>query len=115
MRVFMGIDPEMIDTGRRTFFKELPRFLIRQVREVASGAFLNERRVARIDVTKCFAWLASDCQHCYLACPLKERAIVMRDLKPVIYDSAWDGCGMCEAACRTVNDLGAIMMKEVAV
>lgn len=105
----------MVNQSRRTFFMDLPRFLIRQVREVASGGFLKERRTARVDVTKCFAWLASDCQHCYLACPLRGRAIVMHDLKPVIEDTVCDGCGMCEAACRTVNDLGAIEMREVVV
>ena len=118
----MESDASVINDSRREFFREAGRFFTAQIRKIADKGLLNdedtesreapstimETRIARLDITKCLAWQNANCQFCYLACPLRERAIVMRDLKPMIDISHCDGCGMCEAACNTVNDLHAI-------
>src|SRR3989338_1504094 len=67
-------------------------------------------RIARLDISRCLAWGGANCQLCYLACPLRDRAIEMCDQKPVVHSFACDGCAMCEAACRTVNNFPAIDM-----
>lgn len=64
--------------------------------------------MARINVHLCTAWSGSLCQLCYLACPRRDKAIRMEDLKPMVVSAACDGCAMCEAACRTVNHPPAV-------
>lgn len=105
---------------RRTFLKWMPRQVFNGVTELmtgiasASSPMSHEvesgsgRRLATMDVSRCLAWGASECQLCYLRCPLRDEAIVLDGGKPTIVASACDGCGVCVTACRTVNDLGAI-------
>jgi Pyruvate/2-oxoacid:ferredoxin oxidoreductase delta subunit len=71
------------------------------------------RGVATIDIARCLAWEASECQLCYLRCPLRDEAIVLDGGKPTIVAQACDGCGVCVEACRAVNDLGAIHIVNV--
>lgn len=130
-------DMHSVAVDRRTFLKWMPRQVFNDVKalmtelssacstslraesrvelgESASvtiahdGGLERHRRVATIDVSRCLAWGASDCQLCYLRCPLRDEAIVLDGGKPTIVASACDGCGVCVTACRTVNDLGAI-------
>ncbi|MBI1992045.1 MAG: hypothetical protein HYS71_02230 [Candidatus Omnitrophica bacterium] len=68
------------------------------------------RRVAAIDGLRCLSGEAGECQLCYLRCPLRDGAMVLDGGRPTIVASACDGCGVCVAACRTVNDLGAIQL-----
>jgi Pyruvate/2-oxoacid:ferredoxin oxidoreductase delta subunit len=68
------------------------------------------QRVAIIDLARCVAWDGGMCQACYLQCPLRERAMRCDEGKPVVVASGCDGCGVCVAACRNVNDLGAIRL-----
>jgi MinD superfamily P-loop ATPase len=97
----------MNEISRRDFFKSFPR-------EVLKG-FKSIQRVERkphLDVSRCLAWGGMSCQSCYLACHLRDQAIVMIDTKPVIYQNACDGCGACLEACRIVNDPPSIAMVE---
>lgn len=102
--------------SRREFLKSFPRFFLSEFRSV-TGAVLknstsekNEPKTAQIDVNRCLAWSGSDCQLCYVACPKRDQAILMRDLKPMIVPLVCDGCSMCETACRSVNDTPAVRM-----
>lgn len=80
--------------------------------EGAARAVEAKRRTAAIDVSRCLAWGGAGCQLCYLACHLRDKAIEMRDQKPVVAALFCDGCGMCVTACGTVNDLPAIRLEE---
>lgn len=102
-------------TSRREFLKTFPYQLLENIRstiqsfhseEAESGEKLPQ--VAQIQIARCLAWQGMDCQLCYLACPLREQAIQIHDQKPIITASNCDGCGLCQQACRTVNDLIAI-------
>lgn len=90
--------------NRRDFLKNLPRQLVEGLRVV------TEKKVARVDITRCLAWSGANCQLCYLACPIREQAIQIHDQKPVIIASSCDGCALCQQACQMVNDLIAIEM-----
>lgn len=72
------------------------------------AATFSGPRIARILVDQCHAWAGLQCQLCYLACPMRDHAILMRDLKPVIVAEGCDGCGFCETACKVGNDFSAI-------
>lgn len=63
---------------------------------------------ARLDNLKCSAWSGQDCQICFIKCPLQGEAIYLDDGKPVINAEKCVGCGVCEYACQTVNNLRAI-------
>lgn len=114
--------PSEIDLKRRAFVGRLPGYLLDNVRNALTKvaefkrivkpeenqADLTLPRVARINVARCLAWGNSLCQACYLACPLRDSAIEIRDQKPIINISKCDGCGFCMTACGTVNDQVAI-------
>ena len=68
------------------------------------------KQVAILDITRCLAWGNFSCQLCYLACPRRDLAIELIETKPIVKVSECDGCALCVAACRTVNDLSAIKM-----
>jgi ferredoxin-type protein NapG len=121
----MTVESKSDSFSRREFLRTFPLNLVKGIQKAASGSLsaLNPSKdldqdskesaglkVARIDITKCHAWGDLPCQLCYLARPKRDRAIEMRDQKPVILLEGCDGCAMCEAACKTVNDLPAIQM-----
>ena len=135
----LRVDPEQSrGIDRRTFLKWMPRE-VRQLMTVISSARStslgaesavesrdsagvtvardggpeSRRGVATIDIARCLAWEASECQLCYLRCPLRDEAIVLDGGKPTIVAQACDGCGVCVEACRAVNDLGAIHIVNV--
>lgn len=112
---------------RQEFLKGMPAYLaglLRQAlgREPAgpeSGgtdrpARVEGDRVAVLDPERCLAWVGLDCQLCYVRCPLREKAIVMREGRPVIVPESCDGCGLCEEACRAVNQPPAVAFSKAS-
>ena len=73
--------------------------------ESQSSAF-----IPRVDISRCLAWGQMECQFCYLACPHRDKAIEMREHKPVIIAAGCDGCAMCVEACKTINNTPALEM-----
>ncbi len=71
------------------------------------------RQIARLDVSRCLAYSGSDCQLCYVACPRRDQALIIRQSKPMIVPGLCDGCSMCQTACATVNDLSAVTMISI--
>lgn len=113
-----------VDVHRREFLRLIPDLFRRKVQN-ATGYFTSKNsaaidesvgvhkaspQIARIDVDLCIAREGAMCQACYVACPLRDRAIRIEDQLPLIFDSVCDGCGKCVNACRTVNDHVAIQM-----
>jgi Pyruvate/2-oxoacid:ferredoxin oxidoreductase delta subunit len=70
--------------------------------------------IPRVDISRCLAWGQMECQFCYLACPHRDKAIEMREHKPVIIAAGCDGCAMCVDACKTVNNTPALEMVPVS-
>ena len=99
---------------RRAFLTSAPRRLLANARGlmkiVTEVPPQGDRRLAVLDVARCLAWGAVECQLCYLRCPLRDRAITLDGGRPTIVASVCDGCGICVDVCRTVNDLGAIQV-----
>lgn len=97
----------MNEMSRRDFFRAFPREVFSGFKSLRQGIVKP-----RLEVNRCLAWGGMSCQACYLACHLRDQAIVMTDTKPVINQNACDGCGACVDACRTVNDPPSIAMVE---
>jgi len=131
----MNLDSKVNAITRRDFIKSFPKQLLATLRGTFNACwdivtpredFEREKQtriqqpetqgpcVARIDVGRCLAWQGMSCQLCYLACPIRDKAIAMCDQKPVIVPALCDGCGMCATACKTVNDLLAVQLAPVA-
>ena len=83
---------------------------IRAEENVAEVIDDGRAKIAEIDTDCCMAWDGGSCQFCYLACPLRDRAITIEDQKPIINSSICDGCAKCLTACKTVNTNLAIKM-----
>lgn len=98
------------EVSRRDFLKCIPKYLAYRVHSFTRVLENNGPKVARLDTQYCLAWEGGDCQFCYLACPLRDRAITIEDRKPSIHVSLCDGCARCVTACTTVNDSPAIKM-----
>lgn len=98
-------------TSRREFFKLFPQSLINGFRDLTGDTESpGGPKVARLEISRCLAWSGSDCQLCYIACPLRDQAIHLMDQKPVINPAKCDGCGKCEEACSTINTSSAITL-----
>ena len=118
----MGSSSEL---SRREFFKTIPKCLLSSVHSFTEELFRpsdgittdiiddGQAKIAKIDTTCCLAWDGGSCQFCYLACPLRDTAIVMEDQKPIINSTICDGCARCVTACGTVNTTLAIAMVHV--
>ena len=115
------------EVSRQEFLKMIPEYVIRNVRSFIQGCFSlshdveaetlkdgftdsKAARVAHLDEERCLAREGGSCQFCYLACPLRDRAIILDDQKPAVNILFCDGCAKCVTACRTVNDRPAIKM-----
>lgn len=110
---------------RRAFLTSAPRRLLNGVMTLVSDAaafarpvadrqeHATLRRVALLDVSRCLAWAAVDCQLCYLTCPKRDEAIMLEGGRPTVVTSVCDGCGMCIDVCRNANDLEAIQLVDV--
>jgi MauM/NapG family ferredoxin protein len=56
--------------------------------------------LAHIDQDRCWAYNGKAlCRACYDACPFKNVAIQLIELKPVVVEDKCVGCGLCVAAC----------------
>ena len=110
--------------GRKEFFKKIANSMVEGVftltKEYAGisedlvieASQIQEPKIAQVDVGKCLAWSGMSCQLCYLSCPLREQALYMQDIKPVVNVTACDGCGYCVTACATVNDVCAMVIMD---
>ena len=70
--------------------------------------------VALLNEDHCLVSSGTDCQSCYVSCPLRDQAIVIQNGQPTISSRDCDGCGLCEIACDSVNHPSAIRMKRIA-
>jgi len=132
-RTFLKWMPRQVFNGMKELMTDISSASSTISHEVGAG---SGRRLATIDLTRCLAWEASlpalpdgslpapsaagqagaqvgECQLCYLRCPLRDEAIVLDGGKPTIVAQACDGCGVCVEACRAVNDLGAIHIRNI--
>ena len=117
--------------SRRDFLKGFPRQLMKSMQFIA-GRHLSdfsleqnssqdkekvsiESKRALLYIERCLAWSGASCQLCYLACPLRDKAIEMIDQKPVVIVSFCNGCGVCVTACQTVNDMPAIKIRGLSL
>ncbi|MCH7505434.1 hypothetical protein IID04_07385 [PVC group bacterium] len=100
---------------RKQFLKEAFSFRgLKYMTEAPTPAKdVFKRCVAQLDLSRCLAWSGTDCRACYIACPLRDTALKMKDFEPEIDPFYCDGCALCKTACWTVNDMKAITIKEV--
>jgi MinD superfamily P-loop ATPase len=116
------------EVSRRDFLRIIPRYLTKSVcifiEQFSKSADVNTQtieveaidhctKIARIDSNRCLAWNGGSCQFCYLACPLRDKAIRIEDQQPIINPAICDGCAKCVTACQTVNSTSAIKMVAV--
>ena len=122
----MSVNKEAGVVSRRDFLKNFSGHFIENIRiitkswtdiaarEKSDGYPDNsvhaqkEPGVAFLNIELCLAWGEASCQLCYLACPLRDKALEMREQKPVIIPSFCNGCAMCAVACKTINTSSAI-------
>lgn len=82
--------------------------------------------VAVVDPYACIAFWGIQCDACYRACPLLDKAIVLEYarnertgkhafLKPVVVPDICTGCGMCEHACITEKASITVLPREVVM
>lgn len=115
------------EVTRKEFLKCIPQYVMQNVRSLLEGRldFLEEgkagtleenpadskaAKVAQLDEERCLAWEGGSCQFCYLACPLRDQAIILDDQKPAVNVLFCDGCARCVTACQTVSDRPALKM-----
>ncbi len=67
---------------------------------------------AEIDHPNCLAYNDIHCTFCYDACPIKNKAIQLKAMKPVIIDSDCTGCGMCKERCVAPDNSGIIITRN---
>lgn len=112
------------EVSRKEFLELVPKLVVQNVRALfqerlncsddSETETLEEdsadikAKVVRLDEECCLAWGGMNCQSCYLACPLRDKAIALDDQRPIVNMSFCDGCGQCVTACRTVNDWPAL-------
>ncbi len=82
--------------------------------------------VAIVDIKDCIAYWGIQCDACYRACPLLDKAIFMEyrqnertgkhaKLLPVVDPDYCTGCGLCEHACVTEIAAIKVLPREVAL
>jgi Pyruvate/2-oxoacid:ferredoxin oxidoreductase delta subunit len=113
------------EVSRKEFLKFIPKYVIQNVRALIQGRLnfsddgeaetrediLSDNKAAKVvqlEAEHCLAWDGGNCQFCYLACPLRDKAITLDDQRPTVNISFCDGCGQCVTACQTVNDRPAL-------
>jgi ferredoxin-type protein NapG len=81
--------------------------------------------LAIVDTKNCIAYWGIQCDACYRACPLMDKAITLKYeqnertgkhafLKPIVDSDFCTGCGMCERACVTKKPAIFVLPIEVA-
>jgi len=87
---------------------------------------LSKMGVAVVDTKNCIAYWGIQCDACYRACPLLDKAIYLEYdqnkrtgkhayLKPVVDADYCTGCGLCEHACVTEKPAIFVLPREVAL
>ena len=82
--------------------------------------------VAIVDIKNCIAYWGIQCDACYRACPLLDKAIHLKYeknertgkhafLKPIVDSDFCTGCGLCERACVTKKSAIIVLPREVAL
>jgi len=82
--------------------------------------------VAVVDTKNCIAFWGIQCDACYRACPLMDKAIYLEYeknertgkhafLKPIVDSDFCTGCGLCERACVTKKATITIVPREVVL
>ncbi|WP_456457351.1 ferredoxin-type protein NapG [Nitratifractor sp.] len=82
--------------------------------------------IAVVDDNSCIAFWGLQCDACYRACPLMDKALRLEYaknertgkhafLKPVVDMNACTGCGLCEKACVTEKPAIFVLPREVAL
>ncbi len=82
--------------------------------------------VAIVDIKDCIAYWGIQCDACYRACPLLDKAIYLEmrrntrtgkhaKLLPVVDPDYCTGCGLCEHACVTEKAAIRVLPREVAL
>lgn len=108
-----------VNISRAEFLRKIPNIFLEKFKPfwetennlpVTPLSVSGEIRIARVNISRCLAWGQMECQLCYLACPLRDKAIEMREHKPVIIAAGCDGCAMCLDACKTINNTPALEM-----
>lgn len=101
--------------NRKQFLKSFPKKVAEGIGTLKAEDDGQANAVACIDIAACLAWSGTTCQICYLSCPKRDRAIQIWHERPVIAASVCDGCGVCQKACESVNNLQAIRMAVMPV
>ena len=81
--------------------------------------------LAIVHKESCIAFWGIQCDACYRACPLMDKAISLEYQKndrtgkhafllPVVHDSACTGCGLCEKACVTQKPAIFVLPNDIA-
>ena len=87
---------------------------------------LAKMGLAVIDRDTCIAYSGIQCDACYRACPLIDKAITIdytRNIRtgkhamraPVVHSEACTGCGLCEKACVTQKASIFVLPEEIAM
>jgi ferredoxin-type protein NapG len=82
--------------------------------------------IAVVDTKNCIAYWGIQCDACYRACPLLDKAIYLQYdkndrtgkhafLKPIVDSDFCTGCGLCEHACVTEKPAIIVLPREVAL
>ena len=82
--------------------------------------------VAVVDVKNCIAFWGIQCDACYRACPLLDKAIYLKYdknertgkhafLKPIVDSDFCTGCGLCEHACVTKKAAITVIPREIVL
>jgi len=95
-------------------------------RETGTSIDHAEMGLAVVHRESCIAFWGIQCDACYRACPLMEKAIVLdfkkntktgkhANLQPVVMSDACTGCGACEHACVTEKAAIRVLPREIAI
>ena len=89
---------------------------------------INKARMgtAVVDTKNCIAYWGIQCDACYRACPLLDKAIHLQYdknnrtgkhafLKPIVDSDFCTGCGLCERACVTKKAAIYVLPREIAL
>ncbi|RMH60690.1 MAG: ferredoxin-type protein NapG [Calditrichaeota bacterium] len=82
--------------------------------------------VAVVDTENCIAYWGIQCDACYRACPLLDKAITLEMdhnertgkhafLKPFVHKDVCTGCGLCEHACVTEKASIYVLPRSIAL
>ena len=87
---------------------------------------VSQMGVAIVDTKNCIAFWGIQCDACYRACPLMDKAIYLEYeknertgkhafMKPIVDSDFCTGCGLCEHACVTKEAAIIILPRDVAL